>query len=166
MKEELRNLMASWNLNVTDSRVSMKDVEGTFSCKIIELAKTKSQKGNDMVKIVFEVVDGEHAGGRFNHYMSWTEKTMMWTLTNLVDLAEYGYDVAADRLKEDVKEPMDLMNNAVAELQKKICKKTLTLKVERKKNGEFINDTVTWPKEPANINDEEEGDFYAHLDKN
>lgn len=163
MKEELRNLMASWNMDVAESRVSMKDIEGTFNCKIIELMKTKSQKGNDMVKVVFEVVDGEHAGGRFNHYMSWTEKTMKWTLTNLVDLAEYGYEVAADRLTEDVKGPADLLNNTVAELQKKICKKTLTLKVERKKNGEFINDLVTWPREPANTDD---GDFYANLDKN
>nr|DAW67894.1 MAG TPA: Protein of unknown function (DUF669) [Caudoviricetes sp.] len=159
MKEEIRNLMSKWNMNDTATRVSMKDVEGTFNCKIIELMKTKSQKGNDMIKIVFEVVDGEHAGGRFNHYMSWTEKTMKWTLTNLVDLAEYGYDVAAERLTEDVKEPMDLLNNAVAELQKKICKKTLTLKVERKKKGEFINDSVTWPRETK-----EAEDFYSTLE--
>lgn len=139
--------------------VSMKDVEGTFNCTITEIVKAQSQKGNDMVKIVFKVLDGEHAGGHFNHYMTMTDKTAKWTAVNLGNLALNGYGVAEDRIVEDVKVPDDMIRNCVAELQKKIGKKEVKIVVTRENAGEFMNNKVQWPK--TTQDDAEDKDFVA-----
>lgn len=162
MFDKFAKLTESFGVDSTPHS-SMKDVAGTFNCTITDIVKTQSQKGNDMVKLVFKVLDGEHKGGTFNHYMTMTDKTAKWTAVNLGNLSLYGYGVAEDRIVEDVTVPDDMVRNCVAELQKKIGKKEVKITVVREQNGEFMNNKIDWPRATANTNDDD--DFYSQIDK-
>lgn len=162
MFDKFTKLTETFGIDVTP-HVSMREVTGTFICTIVDIVKTKSQKGNDMVKLVFKVLDGEHKGGTFNHYMTMTDKTAKWTAVNLGNLALNVYGVAEDRIVEDVTVPDDMVRNCVAELQKKINKTEVKITVVREQNGEFMNNKIDWLRATANTNDDD--DFYSQIDK-
>lgn len=123
--------------------------EGTFHCTIHEISNTTSKNNKPMVKMILECVDGPYKGGRFINYMSLsTEKTKYITTKILVLLAKNVFNVTEERLQEDAEGPNDLLNNAIAELNKK--KSKAEVKVERKKQEgtEYYTNKIFTEVEP------------------
>ena len=135
------------NKNKQDDFIKVE--EGTFHCTIYEISNTMSKNNKPMVKMVLECVDGPYKGGRFNNYMSLsTEKSKYITTKILIQLARNVFGVTKERIEEDAENEDDLLNNVIAELNKK--KSKADVKVERTKQdgSEYYTNKIFTEAEP------------------
>lgn len=50
--------------------------EGSHEAYVYEMSEETSKAGNDMIKVVFKIADGEFKGSTLFHYLVFTEKAM------------------------------------------------------------------------------------------
>ena len=117
--------------------------EGTFVCKIIKLEKTVSKSNNEIIAMTFEVVEGENVGGSFRKYFSLKHPiSKEIACRQLGNIAIKDFGISPERLAEDCDTIDDALANEVAEISKKLNKKTVLFTVTRKKNGEFWDNDI------------------------
>lgn len=112
--------------------------EGTFKCALSEIKKSTSKAGKPNVVMVFKVLEGDAKDATFNHYMSYgNEKGIEIVARQLCVLATKNFGIKEEKIEDEAEEVVDLICNAVAELSKKIGKKTVEFEVTRTKDGDF-----------------------------
>lgn len=123
--------------------LGIKVEEGTFTCKIIKIEKTLSKSNNEIIAMQFEVTDGTLVGGKFKHYWS-LKKDVSKEIAcrQLGKIAINDFGISPERLAEDCDTIDDALANEVAEISKKLNKKTVLFTVTRKKNGEFWDNDI------------------------
>lgn len=123
--------------------LGIKVEEGVFTCKIIKLEKTVSKNNNEVIAMTFEVVEGESVGGHFKTYWSLkhqVSKEIACRKLGTISIHDFG--ISPERLAEDCDTIDDALANEIAEINKKLNKKTVLFTVTRKKNGEFWDNDI------------------------
>lgn len=123
--------------------VGVKVEEGTYQCKIIKLERTVSKSNNDVITMTFEVAEGAAVGGHFKNYWSLKHPiSKEIACRQLGKIAINDFGISPERLAEDCDTIDDALANEVAEISKKLNKKTVLFTVTRKKNGEFWDNDI------------------------
>jgi hypothetical protein len=94
------------SVDLTGVETGMKAIpEGTYSVKITEAELSKSQSGNPMVKVVFEVTEGKNKGAKLFENVS-LQPQALFKLKSI--LLAVGYDIPDGAFDLDVNDLLDL----------------------------------------------------------